>query len=182
MEIQYQPTEPFSKRIIGKILLDTLLVFGSGIVQTSFFPAVNLFPASPDLMLSAVVGLAVFEGERTGALAGIGAGVVAVSLGGAGTAPLPLFYMLSGYFMGIAAKVNFVRNILSWFLYITFAALARAGLSFLYSVFTVPDVNVMVTLISVVMPEFAMTVAFSVFNYFLARLCVLPFKRSAELT
>lgn len=182
MEYQTQQHEPlFSKKTIGRILLFSILVFSNGVIQTSFFPAVTLFPASPDLLLSAVLGLALFDGERSGAIAGIGAGMLAISLGGAGTALLPIFYMMTGYLIGIFARINFKKNIISWFLYVMLAAAARGLLSAFYTVAAESGVNILITLSSVLVPEFVMTVLFSVFNYFLSRLCVLPFRKNSEL-
>ena len=68
MEIQSQQSGPFSKRTVGMIILDTLLIFTCGVIQTSFFPALSIFRASPDLLLSAVIGLAVWQGEKSGAV------------------------------------------------------------------------------------------------------------------
>jgi len=182
MEFQNRQSEPFfSKRTIGRIVLFGILVFGNGVIQTSFFSAVSIFPAVPDLLLSAIVGLALFDGERSGAVAGVGAGMLAIALGGSGTFLLPVFYMLTGYLIGIFARVNFKRNLISWFLYMALAAGARTLLSVIYTVFAESGVNILTALNSVVVPEYIMTVIFSVFNYFLARLCVLPFRKSTEL-
>lgn len=179
MEIQSQQSGPFSKRTVGMIILDTLLIFTCGVIQTSFFPALSIFRASPDLLLSAVIGLAVWQGEKSGAVSGIGAGIMAMSLGGAGTALLPVFYMLSGYLTGIIAKINFKNNLLSWFIYMTAAAFSRSLFSFLYSLFALRDSNMLVTFANIVIPEFFMTVAFSVINYYLAKLCsVIPGSKS----
>ena len=182
MEFKEQPRERFfSKRTLGKIILFGLLLFGSATVQTSFFPAVSIFPASPDLLLSAVIGIALFDGERTGAVCGTAAGLLAVALGGAGTAPLPVFYMLTGYFLGIFARVNFKKNLLSWLIYISLGSVARPMLSLLVIVVTEQGMNLFTAFTRIILPELLMTVAFSLPNYFLARLVVMPFQKKDEV-
>ena len=79
MEIKEQAREPLlSSKTLGKCLLFFLLLFLVSSAQVSFFSAAAFFPATPDILLAAVVGLAVADGERTGAVSGIAAGVLAV--------------------------------------------------------------------------------------------------------
>ena len=172
----------FSSQIIGRILLFSLPIFLSGIIQSSFFAASGFFRAIPDLLLISVIGLAVFDGERSGAIAGICAGVLAEAFGsGAFMMFFPLFYMLCGYFFGIVSRVFLNRNFISWMLYILIGAGFRGLLSIVHSIFSETDVNLFLIFTEIVIPEYFLTLLCSVPMYFLIRITVRPFHKKIEM-
>ncbi len=172
----------FSSYNIGKILLFSLLIFFSGVLQSSLFPALSMFPASPDLVLISVIGLAVYDGERSGAAAGIGGGILVEALGGgAHILFLPLFYMLCGYIFGIVSRVFLNRNFISWLLYILIGTALRSALSLLHSMFTEIDINVYLIFTEIIIPEYFITLACSVPMFFLVRAASRPFHKKIEM-
>ena len=182
MEIKDQPKEPLlSSKTVGRCLLFGALLFLTAACQVSFFSATAVFPATPDLLLAAVMGLAVCDGERTGAVAGIAAGVFAEALGGMGIMLMPVFYMLAGYVFGIVTRFFLNRNFLSWIVYMLIAGLSRAVWSLLHLAATETGFNFVTVFSKIVTPEFLMTVLFSLPMYFICRLCVRPFRRKIEL-
>ena len=172
----------FSSYNIGRILLFSLLVFLSGVIQSSFFPALTMLPASPDLVLLAVIGLAVYDGERSGAVAGIGGGILVEALGGGAHILLfPLFYMLCGYIFGIVSRIFLNRNFISWLLYILIGIFLRSALGLVHSIFTEIDVTVYLILTKVTIPEYFVTLIAAVPMYFIVRAACRPFHKKIEM-
>lgn len=64
----------------------------------------GLFGATPDLMLGATLGVALFCGPYAGAVSGIAAGFLIEALGGAGFTILPVVYLFYGYLVGSMTK------------------------------------------------------------------------------
>lgn len=172
----------FSAQTIGRILLFGLLVFLSGVLQSSLFASLSFMPASPDLLLLSVIGIAVYDGERSGAISGIAAGVIAEAFGGGAHILLfPLFYMLCGYFFGVVSRIFLNRNFISWMLYVLIAAVLRGGLSLLHSMLTETDINIYPIFADVVIPEYFITLICSVPMYFIVRVTVRPFRKKIEM-
>ena len=172
----------FSSYNIGRILLFSLLVFLAGVMQSSLFPALTMLPASPDLVLLSVIGLGVYDGERSGAIAGIGGGVLVEALGGGAHILLfPLFYMLCGYIFGIVSRIFLNRNFISWLLYILIGISLRAALGLVHSIFTELDVTVYLILTEVIIPEYFITLVCAVPMYFIVRAVSRPFHKKIEM-
>ena len=172
----------FSSNMIGKILLFSLPIFLSGVIQSSFFAASDFFSATPDLLLISVIGLAVYDGERSGAIAGICAGVLAEAFGsGAYMMFFPLFYMLCGYFFGAVSRVFLNRNFVSWLLYMLIGLSLRALLSIVHSMLSELDVNLYLIFTEIVIPEYFLTLLCSAPMYFLIRMTVRPFHKKIEM-
>lgn len=171
-----------SSSLAGKVLLFSLLIFLSACLQSSFFSAVTFIGAVPDLVLIAVIGIAVYDGERSGAIAGILGGVVVEAFGAGGyIMMLPLFYMLCGFFFGIAARVLFNKNFISWTLYCLIGAALRALLSLVHAILVENDVNVLLIFTEIVIPEYFLTVLLSPLMYLPVRAVIRPFHKKIEM-
>ncbi len=182
MEIKEQAKDPLlSSKTLGRCLLFSVLLFLTAACQASFFSATAVFAATPDLLLGAVMGLAIYDGERTGAISGIAAGVFAESLGGTGIMLMPVFYMMAGYVFGIVTRFFLNRNFLSWIVYMLIASFARGVWTLLYLAATETGFNFVTVFSRIIIPEFFMTVLFSLPMYFLCRICARPFHRRSEL-
>lgn len=182
MEFKEQKRQFFSSQTIGKILIFSLFVFICATLQSSFFDATGLFPASPDLILAAVIGLGVYDGERSGAIAGVCAGVLAEAFGAGGFIMLlPVFYMLVGFGFGVVSRIFLNKNFLSWTVYMLIAATLRGMLSLVHTVLSESDINLFLIFRDIIIPEFVMTVIFSLPIFFIARLCARPFHKKIEM-
>ena len=113
MEFKKQTGHFFSSVTLLKILIFSALIFVMATLQSSFFSATGFFPATPDLLLATVIGLGVYDGEKSGAVAGVGAGVLAEAFGAGGDIMLlPVFYMLVGFSFARRHKLTFERMML----------------------------------------------------------------------
>lgn len=160
--------------LIRKSLAWGGMLFLVALLQTTIFSRITPLGAVPDLMLPAVLAVAIFDSERVGAVAGIAAGIIIGALGGAGLNLLPLFYMLCAYLVGIWATVGLSANFPSFLVYILSCAAARSVVTLLavdsaYATYSLLDVFP-----RLIAPEFAATVVF-------APLLYLPFRRIALL-
>lgn len=175
-EIRETPRQsaPLS-RTVFKYIVFSAFIFITAAFQSSFFSTAAIFPAVPDLLLTAVLGFALFDGEKSGAVAGIVAGVTAGALGADDAALLPLFYFAEGWIFGRLAARSLRKNIITWTLCVLAAAAARSGLSALYIVVTDTQATLPDVLFGILVPEFIMTAVFSYFNYLLTGLAVRPF-------
>lgn len=141
-------------------------LFILAVLQTTAAARLSLFSATPDLMLAAVVCLAMHDGEKTGAIAGIAAGVLCVSLGSASPIYI-LFSFAAGYIFGIISSASLSKNLPSFIALIAAAYAAKA-------IFNVIDVslfsdgfNLFTILARAVVPELLCSLVFCVPVYFI---------------
>jgi len=120
--------------------------------------------------------------ERSGAVAGIGGGVLLEALGGgAHILLMPLFYMLCGYIFGIVSRVFLNRNFISWLLYILIGTAMRGALSLFHLMLTEVDVNIYLMFTEVIIPEYFITLICAVPMYFPVRAASRPFHKKIEM-
>ena len=183
MELNERGNRPLlSSYTAGKILIFSLLIFLSACLQSSFFSAAVFFSAIPDLVLLSVIGIAIYDGERSGAVSGIFGGVVLEAFGAGGEIMmLPLFYMLCGFFFGIAVHFLFKKNFISWLLYCIIGAALRSMLSVLHAMIVETDVNILLIFTEIVIPEYFITLLMSPIMYLPVRAALRPFHKKIEM-
>lgn len=169
-----------------KTVLKALAYFGTlclvAVLQTAFFSRFGLFDVTPDMMCAAVVTIAVFEGERSGGIAGVAAGFLIESVGSFGLALSPLPYMLCGYLCGLCCSYVLNRNFASWTLCILLSFLFREvfTLAALYAAH--PDTPFLYALRSVLLPEYLSSVLTAPLLYLGLRPIARLFHRSRSLS
>ncbi|MBR6708703.1 MAG: hypothetical protein IKL84_03395 [Clostridia bacterium] len=167
--------------IIRKILVWGGVLFLCAILQTSALSFLREYNARPDLMLAAVIAIAIFDSPHAGAIAGIAAGVIIGALGGVGLNLYPLFYMLCGCLFGIWSTHSLSANFPSWLIYMLVGGIGRAVITLIeldaaYAVYSLLDV-----VPGVVVPEFCATVLISPLLYLLLRRTALLFNRRLRM-
>ena len=183
MEFTKQPHDNIpASRAALKLALFAVLVFIIGALQVSLFSKVRLFSATPDILLALVLGLGVFDGERTGAVIGVWAGVVSDALGGSVLMFSPFFYLMAGYLAGIAVKTLLGKNFPSWLVLCFAGCTARAVMTLICIAVGAHSPSFATALLHVVLPEFASTYLPALPVYFLARLLCRPFHKSMEMS
>jgi len=170
--------------ILRKTLIWGVVLFAAAVVQTGLAARLaQALPhgATPDLLLAAVVAIAIFDGERTGAVAGIAAGFLAGALGGTGLNLLPLCYMLCAYTCGIWSTMSLSANFASWCVYMLAAGVARAAVTLVGVALTYTDYALTEVAIRVLAPEFAATLLLSPVIYFAVRRVATLFNRRLRI-
>lgn len=154
-------------KIIGyKSALYSAVLFIIGVMQVTFFSKINVLSATPDLLLGAVLTLAVYEEHKVSAVAGIVAGFIYCALGGF-SYPLYIFFSFAcGYVFHTISEHAFGKNYLSYLALACFAF----GVKGLYNVVDVSlsahSFNVFNTIVKVVIPEFISSMIFCSISYF----------------
>lgn len=185
MEFNKKPRPNISRsRAVLKYGIFAVVVFVFAILQTSFFSWVRLFSATPDILLALVMGLGVFDDERTGAAMGIWAGVAADALGGAAIWLSPLLYMLAGYLAGVAVKTVLGPNLPSWAVMCFAGCAARSFLTLLLTAVDagVSDLSFSSAMIHIVLPEFASSYPLALLIYFPSKALGKIFRKTTDLS
>ena len=164
--------------LISKGLVCGALILLLALLQTTLLARFRPFGAIPDLMLSAVIAIAVLEGEKWGCLIGLLAALVIESMGGGAIQLLPLLYMPVGYFAPIATELYFTDSAPVRFMYSAVAGIGRALLSMVLLAITVKDFSLPGLFMSVAVPEYASTLLLSVPVQILVRTVLHPFHKS----
>lgn len=162
--------------VIKSLVYGLYLVFVAAL-QTTVFTRFNFFGSVPDLMLTSVIVISMFEGERWGAAAGIFAGYIIDAVGSTGLSLMPLVYMLFGYICGVLT-INFLTNSLPvWGLYMIAAAIGRGIVSLIYilALYTYYPLNE--AFAEIIIPEMVSTLVFSILTYGAVRLISKPFRK-----
>lgn len=164
--------------LIGKGIVCGALILLCALLQTTLFARFRPFGAIPDLMLSAIIALAVLEGEKWGALLGLFAAFVIESMGGGDLSLLPLLYVPVGYFVPIVTELYFTDSAPVRFMYSAAAGVGRAFLTMMYLALTVTDFNLLTLTVGVILPEYASTLLMSIPVQILIRTVLHPFHKS----
>lgn len=170
--------------ILRKTLIWGVTLFLFAILQTSLVARIaEAIPhgAVPDLLLAAVVAIAIFDGERTGAVAGIAAGFFAGALGGTGLNLLPVCYMLCAYTCGIWSTMSLSANFPSWCVYMLASGAARAAVTLVGIALTYTGYALIPAAAEVLLPEFIATLLLSPLVYFPVRRIALLFNRRLKI-
>lgn len=112
-----------------KSLVWGIWMFFLAVLQTSFFSVFRVFGAVPDLVLPAVIAIAVYDRERMGTIAGIMGGYIADAVGGVGLSLSPLVYMLCGCLVALLAYSVLRRDFFSWLVGTFFSLIAVGAVS-----------------------------------------------------
>lgn len=153
-----------AKIIAYKSAIYSIPLFLLGIMQVTFFSKINVLGATPDLLLGAVLVIAMLDNERVSAVCGIIAGVIYVSLG---TASLPLYLIFSflcAYFFPAIARVLFGKGYLPYLALCLLGYGVKAAFN-LALIFMGGGPGLFTSLISTVIPEFISSMIFTSLPY-----------------
>ena len=143
-----------------------LLILGGAILQTSVFGKLTYIGAVPDLMLCIVLGVAYFNGRHHGAITGLASGALIEAIASSGIVLLPLFYMIFGYVAGHYARAVQPKRFIPYLIYLMFALLLRAGITFLYTCLIYQQINLLQIFAHAVIPEMLTTALAGICLYF----------------
>ena len=165
------------KRAGYKALFYGSALFLLTVAQITLFAHLSLFGATPDLLLAATVTLSMCEGEKTGALAGIGAGFLSVALGAPASPIYIVFCFLCGYAFGMISDRALSKNFPSFIALSVFAYLAKAVFNIIEVSLSAEHFNLFSTLSGVVVPELFCSILLCSPIYFIFRALTRPFDK-----
>ncbi|MBQ9085997.1 MAG: hypothetical protein IJY47_02290 [Clostridia bacterium] len=147
------------------------LLFILAVARGSFFARLSFLPATPDLLLCALVAIALLDSVPVAAVAGIGGGFLADALGGTGFSLSPVLYLLVVLTVsGMAEKM--MAGVWSWLLMMIPALLLRAGATFLGILLTYESFTFGYALGGILLPEGILTLLLGFPLYWIVMLCV----------
>ena len=150
----------------------SLLFLAVAIIEVSLLSRWRILDAVPDVMLVTVVIVSFFLGRFTGAIAGIGAGVLIEALGGNGISLLPVVYLLCGYLTGHYARAMVPRRFVAYLLYLGIALLARGVTTLTYAGMTYESFHLPSILLQLLLPEVLVTAIWGILLYLpVRRIC-----------
>ena len=141
------------------------LLFILGVLQVTFFSRINLFNATPDLLLGAVIVISMYEDHKVTTICSILSGFVYCSLGGFSYPLYLIFSFLCGYILWSLSEHTFGKN------YLSFLALAAItyGAKVMFNIFepslTSSSFNLWVVLFDSVIPEYFSSLIFCSISY-----------------
>ena len=90
-----RPTEALRPERMRRILIYSALVLFLAVTQCSFFSALHICPAVPDLMLGLILAILLFDYPKAAAITALGAGYLVDALGSSFFAFSPAFYLIA---------------------------------------------------------------------------------------
>ena len=167
-------------KLLGyKSMLYGAALFVLAIMQSSFFSQINLFGATPDLLLGAVLTIAMFDDGQTSAVCGIIAGFFYCALGGAVYPIYILFAFLCGYVLPSVSERVLGKNYLSFLSLALLTYGAKAFYNLIELSLNANSFNIFSAFINVVVPEFLSSMLFCSISYVIFRnLCKIFNKKS----
>ena len=131
------------------------------LLQTTIFSSLRPFGAVPDMMLSAVIAIAVSEGEKWGAVCGLISSLLISSVGTTGFSVIPLVYMLTGYISGLLSRYYLRQNAVIRLLYQLCAGFLRAAATLMMLHAHMAHFTFTEVLTGTLLPEYFSTLAVS---------------------
>lgn len=126
----------------------------------------DLFEPAPvrrgaDMMLSAVIAIAVSEGEKWGAVCGLISSLLISSVGTTGFSVIPLVYMLTGYISGLLSRYYLRQNAVIRLIYQLCAGFLRAAATLMMLHAHMAHFTFTEVLTGTLLPEYFSTLAVS---------------------
>ena len=163
-----------SRRARGEVLRRVavwgILIFLLAVSEGAFFARLHFLPAAPDLILGAVIAIALVDSVPVAAIAAVGGGFLTDALGGVGASLSPILYFLALLVIsGMAEKM--MAKVWSWILLMLPGLLLKGGMTLLRIHMTYETVSVKEALLLVLLPEAVSTLLLGIPLYFVVTLC-----------
>lgn len=163
-----------AKNIAYKCCLYSIALFILSVAQVTFFAKINIFGATPDLMLGAVLLIAMKDNQEVASICGIISGFFYCAMGGFVYPFYMMFSFLCGYTLWFVSDRFLGKN------YISYLALALLtyGLKSLFSLieasFFAYTINILNMFSKAIVPEFISSMAFCTISYLIFSLIANP--------
>lgn len=139
------------------------------IIQTMPQSGLNKGYSTPELLLPLLTVLALFEGEKFGAIFGIIIGLLYDAQGGGLTGFYTILFMFYGYFTGILLIFLLRRNILTSMSISAICVLTTNYLFYFFFYYMYGELSFSYVTLNIILPKTAMSLVFTFFIYLLIR-------------
>lgn len=160
------------QKILKKSIIWTLWLFVLALFQTTVLAEHRIFGAVPDIVLSAIVTIALFDGERTGTISGITGGIIIDALGGVKLSLSPFVYMVCGLIIALLTYYFLRSDFMSWLVSgaCAFAFCGAASLINMYSSVNTAFISSSMVWTEVLIPQFFASLLAGIPVFFLTKL------------
>ena len=159
--------------MVKRIGVYAAVMFLLSVAENSFFASVKILPATPDLILGALVVIAVTDSKDAAIISGVLGGIISDALGGTGVYLSPIFYLCVALLTWFVAH-KMMAGYLSWLAVFPIACVMRAAFTLLQIYLFGRDLMLLDSLAHVILPEVIVTFVFSLPLYPIIRLCTAP--------
>lgn len=157
------------KTIFYKCALYGAALFLVGVMQVSFFSKINVLGAPPDLLLGAVLTLAMVEDHKVASVCGIIAGFFYCALGGFSYPIYMVFSFLCGYILWGVSERTFSKNYPSFLALAAITYAAKALFNIFETALSSYRFSFLNTVGSIAFPEFVSSMLFCSLSYLIFR-------------
>lgn len=164
----------FRPELIKRLIIYSLLLLLLASLQCSFFAGLHILPATPDLLLGAILAIILLDSKRSAAIVAICGGVLADALGGSGYSLSPLFFLIFAVIMG-AISEKILPSFFSYMILLLPAILMREAYTCLCILAVYGSLPIVYTAKNILLPEAVCTFVVCLAVYPLVRLCTRPF-------
>ena len=164
-----------------RIIIYGILILILGCLQCAFFPFLKVCPATPDLIMGALLGIALLDSPTSAAVTSVCAGFFIDAIGGAGIALSPLIYLF--YVLVISAfSGKVLKSFFSYILLLLPSLIYRAAVTYVSISAKTGALALLPELRQIILPEAISTALFCLPVYFLVKLCVKPIGSHGRFT
>ena len=160
---------------VKRIVLYGILLLFLSAMQCSFFARLRFWPATPDLMLCAVLGILLLDSDSAAFVSAVVGGWILDAVGGLGVSWSPMIYLLVVAILSPLAK-KVIPGLASFLVLLLPSLLLRAAVTVVGVRLTADGLSLSEGLSEIVLPEALMTFLFSILVYALVRLFRIPLR------
>lgn len=169
----YHHNSPLTSRssIIRRIVVYSILFFTLGIAQCSFFAGLSFLSVVPDIVMGAVVAIALLDTQKNAIICGIAAGAMIDALGGSGLSLSPIFFLIIAIICSEIAK-KILPTFISWAVILIPAVALRSFFTLISLAISFDGIAFSSVFSSILLPEAILTFFLSLPIFFAVKLCV----------
>ena len=160
---------------VKRIVLYGILLLLLAALQCSFFARLQFLPATPDLILCAVLGILLLDSDAAAFICAVVGGLILDAVGGLGIVWSPVFYLMVAALMSLAVK-KVMPGLASFLVLLLPSLILRAGFTALGVWISQDAMSVSEMVKSVLLPEAIITFLCGFGVYALVRLFRLPIR------
>lgn len=153
------------KAIAYKCSVYSIALFVLSIAQVTFFSKINVFGATPDLMLGAVLLIAMKDDQQVSSICGIVSGFLYCAMGGFVYPFYMMFSFLCGYVLWIISDRFLGKNYVSYLALAVLAFSLKALFNVIEASLFAYTINILNMFTKAIIPEFISSMTFCTVSY-----------------
>ena len=154
-----------AKNIAYKCVVYGIVLFVLSVAQVTFFSKINVLNATPDLLLGAVLFIAMREDQKVASICGIISGFFYCAMGGFVYPFYMMFSFLCGYTLWFVSDRFLGKNYVSYLALALLTFLLKAIFNIIESSLFAYTINMLNMFSRAILPEFISSMIFCSFSY-----------------